>query len=329
MSFNDHQQYRVNLLLGTDFKKQYDLIPNEFKNNYWFEYFLWHLADIYRKKTIAEEIERKMGIDEDSNWIKSFDVSEAEGNMNTTVECTTKGTDCVDKNSMSMTLGKDGTLQFSWIFAFVNEKLDKKYSSDRDDILYELAMKLSEDKKTVLVEHTTASNRKKPWKCYMGSIFDTHINEICRVAEAIDVETGAMLYHEEFIPVGTVDPEHLREWHQQAESEPIQLLGIAGGNVDVRLTKHHQSIRQVFVGKCTIGENTRYAICWKPDCFVDKSYQESFQSIVEFAAPGLNLSHQLDLNEQPWLIEISEEDFNGLIGVASKKETPQFRKLLK
>lgn len=328
MSFNDYQKDRVNLLLSTDFKKQYDSIPTEFKNNYWFEYFLYHLADIYTKMTIAKEILKKKGINEHPNWITSFNVSEIDGIMNTTVECTIKCTDCTDKNSMSMTLEKDGTLHFSWIFAFIFGSL-KNYSPERHDNFYELAMKLSEDKKTIIAEHTTASNRIKPWKCYMGSIFDTDINEICRVAEAIDIETNEVLYHEEFMPVELVNQDCLKKWQEQAENKPVQLLEIYGDNASLSQAGYHQDIEQVYVGKCTISEDTRYAICWKPNCFVDKAYQQSFQSIVEFASPESNLSNQLDLNEQPWLTEISEEDFNALIGSAPKREEPQFKRILK
>lgn len=315
MSFNEHQQYRVDLLLATDFKRQYDLIPNEFKNNYWFQYFLWNLSDTYSKIKRREEMIEELGINKDLNPYRTehFNLTGAEGAINTSVECTWNGTEYTDKNSMNMTIEKDGTLHFIWVFAFIIEELDKKYSSERDDVCYELKMKLSEDKKSVLVEYTTASNRDKPWKCYMKSVFDTSINELYRICEAIDVETNDVLYHEEFAPVGVIDINLLKEWQKQAESTPVQLIGIAGGNVNIQQTKHHQNIRQAFVGKCTTPENTRYAICWKPDCFVDKSYQESFQSIVNFASPGSHLSHQLDLKEKPWLIEISEEDYNSLI----------------
>ena len=49
ISFNPYQQFKVNKLLETDFKKIYDQIPESFKANFYFQYFFMRTSFVRRK----------------------------------------------------------------------------------------------------------------------------------------------------------------------------------------------------------------------------------------------------------------------------------------
>lgn len=61
------------------------------------------------------------------------------------------------------------------------------------------------------------------------------------------------------------------------EKNPISLLGLYSDNLSFQQFYHHQEdIKEVYVGKCTTHNSTRYAVFWKPDCFQDEACQASF-----------------------------------------------------
>ena len=322
MSHTDRQQYVVNYLLSSDFKKQYDAIPNEFKNNYFFERYLRYLANIHESVGFYKgEIGSMKGRKRPSRpgWIVDFSLNESEESMTTTATYFITNKEMADKRNISMSLNKDGSLHCVYTTAFVLKE-EKEYVPEEDDIVYEMAMKLSEDKKAVLLEQTKVNEwRNDISKCYMGSIFDTHISEVCRLVEAINPETNELVYRDEFMPAVPIEPIHLKQW-KQSQNESLQRNGSA-----CEFFLDLNGIKQVYVARSTTKDNTRYAICWKPDNYVDKSFQESFESICRH---GISLSKQLDLKQNPWLIEITEEEYSHLIDNAKEKAKPRIRTML-
>lgn len=318
--YNEYQEIKVKRLLESDFKKQYDLIPNEYKQNYYFEKFIFNLAEIYSKFLLTEEENLQS-----PNWKKEFNT-----NPNyTNVECSWFSKEFSDKNQMELTINNNGTINFVWTFGISHERLNKEeYNPEIDDRIHELTMKLDEDKQHVFIKYTTYSNiNNNPKKCILYSMFDNTINEICRVSEAHDLSNNQVLFHEEFIPIGNVEKEILQKFKEQAEQKKIQLIGLFGGEAYIREQEYHQDIKEIYVAKCETEGAIRYALCWKPDCYVDKSFNASFQSISAFGGPYQNLVKTLDANETPWLIEITEEEYNYFI--KNSKTEVDIKRLLK
>ena len=129
------------------------------------------------------------------------------------------------------------------------------------------------------------------------------------MAESVNLKTQKVIFYEEFFPIGTVDTQTLEFYQRQTEQLPLSLLNLSLSEPIIQQANYHQDIKEVYVAKCETDQGSRYAICWKPNCFVDHQYQKSFASISEFGSPSLNLANKLDLHENPWLVEISEEDY--------------------
>lgn len=319
--YNEYQAYKVKKMLESDFKKQYDLIPNEYKQNYYFEHFIFNLAEIYYRIIISEE----MGYKSSEKCPLKFKTNE----KTTYVDTSSYSKDVTDKRIMEVDLTENGTLHFKWTQAFVAKDLDKRdYNSYEDDLISELTMKLSDNKQNVFVKYTIQSvHNNEELESTLYSMFDNTINEICRVSEGFNKTTNQSLYHEEFIPIGNVKKGDLEKFKNIAESKNIQVIGLFGGEAFIQERKYQQDIKEVYVAKCVIGGITRYALCWKPECYVDKSLNASFQSISKFMGPYTNLFTTLDDNETPWLIEISEEEYNYFIN--NKNNDIDVKKLLK
>lgn len=319
--YNEYQTYRVKKLLESDFKKQYDLIPIEYKQNYYFEHFIFNLADIYYRIIFSEE----EGYKSNENFPLEFKTNE----KTTYVDTSCYGEDVTDKRIMEVDLTENGTLHFKWTQAFVAKDLDKRaYNSYEDDLISELTMKQDEDKQNVFVKYRIQSvHNNEELESTLYSMFDNTINEICRVSEGFNKTTNQTLYHEEFIPVGNIEKEVLQKFKKEAEQKKIQVIGLFGGEAFIQERKYQQDIKEVYVAKCISDGITRYALCWKPECYVDNALNASFQSISKFMGPYYNLSETLDANETPWLIEISEEEYNYFIN--NKKNDIDVKKLLK
>ena len=321
MSFNLYQQKLIDNLLATDFKKQYELIPEEFKQNYFFQSFLFQMADIYNMISIAKKYDV---LEKSGMYLKTSDM---EDGMNTTVEYTLLDAEHYDKNKMSVSLKKDGALYFHWTFAFVR---GEEYLPERDDVIYQLAMRLSEDKTKTFVEHSVIANDYKPMSCHLSSVFEDGSNEVYRVAEAIDTKSNKVLFHEEFVPVGNVDKNDLNKWQKLGEENPISLLSLCGDSLNLhQVFNHQENIKEVYAGKCATCDTTRYAIFWKPDCFQDEAYQASFESISPFGTSDSHLVYALDIEKKSWVVELSEEEYQNLVGNDNCEQVPQLRKILK
>ena len=91
--YNDYQQVRINKLLESDFKTQYDLIPDAYKENYYFQKFLFNLADIYGQVLLMDENDLKS-----PNWKIEFTA-----NPNSTiVECSWFSKEHTDKRRIEL-----------------------------------------------------------------------------------------------------------------------------------------------------------------------------------------------------------------------------------
>lgn len=305
MSFNRYQQQKVDKLLKTDFLIHYEKIPVEYKKNHYFEQFLFNMAEIYSMIKIAKERDF-------SDIVQKFEVIEENNQIITYLEFLWMDEKVVDKREMRVVLEKSGTVSFKWNFAFITDEKEKRkeYISSQDDAIYELRMELGEDNSQVFLEYTTTSNKEIPYQCTMNSIFDTNGNELQRVASAKNTETNETIYEEEFFWIEHLEDSNLEKLQERAEREPIQIVRLSGENAPLYEVKYCQIIEQVYLGRCTVNQETRYAICWKPDCFVNKEYQKTIESISRFGAPGNHLCNTLKTDPKPWLTEISEEEYN-------------------
>lgn len=319
--YNEYQERRVKRLLESNFKKQYDLIPNEYKQNYYFEHFIFNLADIYSRIIFSEEA----GYESSENFPLEFKTNENA----TYIDASSYGKNATDKRIMEVDLSENGTLHFKWTQAFVAKELDKReYNSYDDDLISELTMKRSEDKNNVFVKYTIYSvHNNEEIEVLLYSMFDNTINEICRVSEGINKSTNQILFHEEFVPINNAEKEKLNKFKEKAEQTNIQVIGLFGGEAFIQERKYQQDIKEVYVAKCVKDGMTRYALCWKPECYVDKSLNASFESISRFGSKYLNLFYTLDTNETPWIVEITEEDYNYLIN--NSKNEIDIKRLLK
>lgn len=323
MSYNDYQQNKVNKLLLTDFRKLYELIPHEFKNNYYFERMMFNVAEVYSK---LEKAKKSKWLYPD--WKTDFEISETNDSITATFDYFAFDSAANDKAKVIVTLKEDKTFIISWSFSFAWN--DEKRNSKNIESTYELAMKFNEDKTRIHLEYINES-KEDLFKCYFSSIFNTNASELCRVAEAIDTKTNEVLFHEEIMPIGAVGFEKLKEYKQNNNLGSIEVLNINSGIPVIKSVEYEypQDIKEIYVGKCTVSENTRYMVCWKPNCYANDSYQESFDCITTFGTPTLNLFYSLDYEKRPYVVEIVEEEYNNLMKKSSNSEVPQLKKILK
>ncbi len=195
------------------------------------------------------------------------------------------------------------------------------------DAIYELKMKKGKDDQIIFVEHTITSNKRTPYKCIMNSIFDIEGNELQRIATAKNTSTNETLYYEEFLPIAKIEESTIEKLQERGEQEPIQFLRLFGENALICEAMYHQEIQDIYVGKCITNQTTKYAICWKPDCYENREYQKTIASISRFGAPGNHLCYTLEHDPKPWLVEIAEEEY-ALLANTQKEELSSKQKKL-
>ena len=212
MSLNEYQQDKVNQLLKTDFKKQYDLIPKEYKHNYYFERFLFATADI--NAMIEFSIQHLKEAKKHSDFDISFETRKHNDDLITFVKYITTDGLRTEKRSMQVQLGKDGTLAFHGIFDFIYKEKNRNDTS----VIYDLEMSLNEDKSKVLVTYSTLGKYPQaPCKCFLFSVFEPNGNELSRIAEALNFKTQETVFHEEFLPAGSINFNDLSIYQQKGE----------------------------------------------------------------------------------------------------------------
>lgn len=290
MEYKYYQKQRLNVLFESGFKRQYSLIPEEYKSNYFFKRFLIELGDVSTRATILGELESVSCIK--SNFIVQENVASSEYVM-----CVKNK---ITKRAASITTKENGLVHLSWITADVD---DRDYESIKDDVIKELIVNFNEDGTQVLTQFNISYPNSLNGS--LLSMFNLDGNETYRVSQTFDSNTGNVISYEEFIP--------------------ISISNI----VDV-LRKDIPQNKDLYIAKCCVGDVVRYAICFKPDGFIDEAFQKSFQAISDFGEIdfGHNLLDNLNLNITDGLIEISKEEYDKLVNSSLEQEFVQIRKRL-
>ena len=326
MSFTSYQQVKIDKMLtfSNDFKKLYWRIPKEFTHNYYYEKFLFHTAEISSNIELVQQYSKtKTG--HDIGLDMKFDVKMRDDGVTSLLKYIAnddKGR-CMDKRIMQITLDKKKVLSFHWEFGFWY--FDKEHQNPNSLSTCDLTMKLSDDKSLVFVNLSRLCYRDNvPYKSNLSSVFLPDGEEISRTLESVDLETQEVSFQENFFPIGTVDSKILKTYQKKGEEIPSSFLNLSTSNT-TQDTNQSQNQQEVYLGKSTKDGNSRFAICFKPDDFVNQQYQKSFESVSSFFSFGYDLVEKLDSPNHPLLIEISEYDYQRFIG--KKEEKPlQFRK---
>lgn len=306
MSFNPYQQFKVNKLLETDFKKIYDQIPESFKTNFYFQYFLNELASLEEKIDQAQ-LKKYSLCKQNPDCEASFHINEENARLFTTANYLMMNPNLVDKERMKVVLYPDGNLSFSWSFAFVFGF--KKYTPATDDTTYELTMRESKDKDYILTEYVISDCSSQQLE--MVSIFDQNNNEIYRHDQVRNKKTNEILIQEEFSLVSQENTALASSFFN--DSSVNQTLQMYDGKRTVFSLPYLQNINKFYIGKCTVNQDTRYAVCFKPSGFVNEAYEKTFESITKLGKPKSNLFYTLDTKQRPYIKEISQYDYRQLI----------------
>lgn len=326
MSFTSYQQVKIDKMLTfcNDFKKLYWRIPKEFTHNYYYEKFLFYTAEISSKIELARQYSKtKSG--HDIRLDIKFDVNKKNDGITSLlkyIENDTKGR-CMSKRIMKITLDNKKSLSFHqevdlWY-------LDKEHKDSNSLSTYDLTMKLSDDKSLVFVNLSWLWYRDNvPFLSTLSSVFLPDGEEISRIIEGVNLETQEVSFKEEFFPIGTVDSKILKTYQKKGEEIPFSFLNLSTSNI-TQEENQSQNTKEVYLGKSTTDGNSRFAICFKPDDFVNQQYQKSFESVSSFFSFGYDLVEKLESPNHPLLIEISEDDYQKFIGNQTENSL-QFRK---
>ena len=326
MSFTSYQQVKIDKMLtfSNDFKKLYWRIPKEFVHNYYYEMFLFHTADISSNIELAQQYSKtKNG--HDIGLDMKFDVKKTDNGVTSLlkyIENDNKGR-CMSKRIMKITLDNKKSLSFHqevdlWYF-------DKEHKDPNSLSTYDLTMKLSDDKSLVYVTLSWLRYRDNvPFLSTLSSVFLPDGEEISRIIEGVNLETQGVCFKEELFPIGTVDSSILKTYQKKGEEIPFSFLNLSTSNT-TQDANHSQHQQEVYLGKSTKDGNSRFAICFKPDDFVNQQYQKSFESVSSFFSFGYDLVEKLDSPNHPLLIEVSGYDYQKIIGT-QKEKSLQFRK---
>lgn len=305
MNFNPYQQFKVNKLLETDFKKVYDQIPESFKSNFYFQYFLCELASLEEKIDQAQL--RKLSLcKQEPNCEAVFHIDEEENRLLTTANYLKINPNLIDKEKMKVVLYPDGTLSFNWVLAFAFDL--KKYVSTTDDTLYQLTMRESKDKNYLLTEYIISDGSS--YQLEMISVFDQNNNEVYRHDQMRNKKTNEILMQEEFSLVPQENMPFASDFFDDDTIVPLSYL---------------QNTNDYYIGKCTVNSNTRYVVCFKPNELAGNAYNKTFESITKFGVPNSNLFYTLDKEQKPYVKEIEENDYYQLL----KKRNNDVKRLKK
>ena len=327
MSFTSYQQVKIDKMLtfSNDFKKLYWRIPKEFTHNYYYEKFLFHTAEISSNIELVQQYSKtktghEMGLD------MKFDVKMRDDNVTSFlkyIENDSKGR-CMSKRIMHITLDNKKSLSFHWEFGCWY--FDKEHQNPNSLSTYDLTMKLSDDKSLVSVNLSQLYYHDNvAYKSNLSSVFLPDGEEISRILESINLETQEVNFQEEFLPIGTVDSKILKAYQKKREEIPFSLINLSTSNT-TQDANQSQNTKEVYLGKSTKDGNSRFAICFKPDDFVNQQYQKSFESISSFFSFGYDLVEKLDSPNHPLLIEISEDDYQRFLSIQKEEKPLQFRK---
>lgn len=327
MSFTAFQQMKIDKMLAfsDDFKKLYWRIPQEFVHNYYYEQFLFHTADISSNIELVQQYSQSKN-GHDIGLDTQFDTKKADDNVTSFlkyIENDSKG-QCMNKRIMQITLDKKNILSFHWEFGFWY--FDKEHQNPNSLSTYDLTMKLSDDKSLVSVNLSQLHYHDNvAYKSNLSSVFLPDGEEISRILESVNLETQEVNFQEKFFPIGTVDSKILEAYQEKGEEMPLSLLSLSVSTTigqDVNVSQNNIS---AYLGKSIKDNTSRFAICFKPDDFVNEQYQKSFESVSSFFSFGYDLVEKLDSPNHPLLIEVSEEDYQKIIG-NQKEKSLQFRK---
>ena len=307
MSFNPYQQFKVNHLLETDFRKVYDCIPENFKANFYFQHFLCELASLERKIDQAQPREQSV-CKQSTNWITDFQVEEENEVLSVTANYMVASQNLTDKEKMKMCLYPDGTLSFSWVLAYIPSA--EKYIPASYDTLFELRLRPSQDGKQLLTEYMISDC--SPYQLELVSIFDQDNNEIYRYDKTRNKKTSQILSQEEFSIVPQENIELAVDFFDGDGENSLEILQMYDGNASMVSLSSLQNIKELYVGKCTVNSDTRYAVCFKPKGFANGAYEKTFESITSFGNPTSNLFYALDKEQKPYVKEISQDSYQQL-----------------
>ena len=327
MSFTSYQQVKIDKMLAfsNDFKKLYWRIPKEFVHNYYYEMFLFRTAEISSKIELAQQYSKtKNG--HDIGLDMKFDIKKTDDSVTSLlkyVENDTKGR-CMSKRIMKVTLDNKKSLSFHQEVDFCY--FDKEHKDSDSLSTYDLTMKLSDNKSLVFVNLSWLWYRDNvPFLSNLSSVFLPDGEEISRVIEDVNLETQEVCFNEELFTIGTVDSKTLKNYQKKGEEIPFSLLNLSTSNTTQDMN-HSQNQQEVYLGKSTKDGNSRFAICFKPDDFVNQQYQKSFESVSSFFSFGYDLVEKLDSPNHPLLIEISEDDYQRFLSIQKEEKPLQFRK---
>lgn len=327
MSFTSYQQVKIDKMLAfsNDFKKLYWRIPKEFVHNYYYEMFLFRTAEISNNIELAQQYSKtKNG--HDIGLDMKFDIKKTDDSVTSLlkyVENDTKGR-CMSKRIMKVTLDNKKSLSFHQEVDFCY--FDKEHKDPDSLSTYDLTMKLSDNKSLVFVNLSWLWYRDNvPFLSNLSSVFLPDGEEISRVIKSINLKTQEASFKEEFLPIGTVDSKILKAYQKKREEIPFSLINLSTSNT-TQDANQSQNTKEVYLGKSTKDGNSRFAICFKPDDFVNQQYQKSFESVSSFFSFGYDLVEKLDSPNHPLLIEISEDDYQRFLSIQKEEKPLQFRK---
>ncbi len=306
MSYTDFQANKVQQLLASAFQHQYKEIPESYKQNYYFEQFLFEAAEVY---TLIKRYEKVC--DEFNKADISFFMQKEEGGLVSVMNYFIKDRGILDKRNIQIITTEDGTVIF-----FKDFDLNRGGKEKEKGYQEKLTMQLGQREDQVLLDYTIKAKWQGSfYQCQLNSVFTSDGNEILRKSSAVHLDTGEVVFAEDFALV-----ENILENNLQKEGKPrnLSILDISSGKI--HQTVYQQEGKEIYAGKCLLGDEERYAVCFKPTGFVNEAYQKSFESISPFGAPGLNLAKVLDDKDTPWVVEITKEEYENLTA-AEKKES--------
>lgn len=260
--FEKKKKEELEKLLNSKFKKIWDLIPDEFKNNYLFVEFIGNIAEMYSEINENEVQSEKR--------IRKFDVIEEkkikaileDSGMHKTVICNTKENKYT-YSQIECTIDNDKKLHFRRcnltkdLFVFHQEQtLEELYNRGVSSIITrELNIEFNEDKSKLLITESNNYINRQEKKV---SIFDFNGKEITQVSEGEKLENQEVIrYKNEITSIKNASLEYLKTFHNSDELK----------KEDYYLVKAQKE------------ENTKYAIIWRDSHWVnDELRNKTFQA---------------------------------------------------
>lgn len=243
--FEIKKKEELKKLLNSKFKKIWDLIPDEFKNNYLFVEFMSTMAEMYSEKNENEVQSEKQ--------IRKFDVIEEEkvkvilenSGIYKTIICNAIE-NFYTYSQVECTIEKDKKLHFKRcklakdLFVFYEQPLEELYNSGVSSMITrELSIEFNENKSKLLITEVTNSDNEQEKKV---SIFDFNGKELTQVSEVEKLENQKVIrYKNEITPIKNASLEYLKTFHN---SDALK-------KEDYYLVKAQKE------------ENTKYAIIWR------------------------------------------------------------------